>query len=1085
MSDNLLSTPLIGHRYLLLEELGAGGMGRVYKSYDRLTGQLVALKHVYFPSNPLQGASRVSSTSDSRLALAREFQTLASFRHPNIISVMDYGFDAGRHPFFTMTLLDKARSIVEEGAEQPLFEQVHLLLQLLEALVYIHRRQILHRDLKPGNVLVQDGQVYVLDFGLAVDVSYSDADHLSGTLAYLAPEVLAGEPSSVASDLYGVGLLAYKIFSGHLPYDVGDTPAMVQDILNMAVDVTSLEIPPEMMLVLARLLAKQPEHRYQSAEEVTTALYNASGQAIPGEAVEIRESFLQAAQFVGREREKQTLVEALDKVLNGKGSSWLVGGESGVGKSRLIDEVRIRALVNGMLVLRGQGIREAHSPYLLLHDVLRHLVLNIHPTDEELPLLRLLIPDVETLLDREAVPLPDMDASVLQQRLELTVEQCFRQVLAEQPVMLILEDLQWAQNSLPLIAGLNQLTAELPLLIIGSYREEESPALPDHLPEMRTITLQRLGDTQIAALSRAMLGRAGERPQVIELLQRETEGNVFFLVEVVRALSEEAGRMSAVGLTTLPERVFAGGMRRILERRIHLVPQWAQSTLQLAAVLGRQIDKQLLAYAEPDLDMEAWITVCANAAVLDSQDGRWRFAHDKLREAILEQLSAPASTALHRRSAEAIEQVYPQRLDEFAVVLAEQWAQAGDTAKEGYYSKIAAEQMLDASDFHTAKRLTLRALELRIYEAAENAEQVLAELQHQLGRAHYGLGEYKEASRWYQSALPLFQKLGDQRNIAYTLGSLSELDFRQGRYQQAKPVAEQSLAIAREVGFHRQVGYSLMNLGVIAAGDGDLLEAKALFEECLACMKEIGEPISIARALNNLALAHDLLGDIAGARLLHTQALTIRRRINDRHGIAYSLSNLAALAEIEGNYDTARRWLQEALTILRSIGEKMSVATALAQLGKVALKTGGLVSAQQYAHESLALRRELDDADSIAVSLTDLGDIAQARGDYETAWHYYRQALQTAKEAGLDNRSVNTLIQIARLHKELKRPESALELLLLAQRFNQSRHIPTDSFEVLIGDLRLLLPADAASAIERQTESASLESVVNRLLSEN
>jgi tetratricopeptide (TPR) repeat protein len=523
-------------------------------------------------------------------------------------------------------------------------------------------------------------------------------------------------------------------------------------------------------------------------------------------------------------------------------------------------------------------------------------------------------------------------------------------------------------------------------------------------------------------------------------------------------------------------------MRRILERRIERVPDWAHPALYLAAILGRQIDPQLLKVAEPDTNIEDWITVCANAAVFDTQDGRWRFAHDKLRECILDQLMPKTGAALHRRAAEAIEQVYSENLDDYAAALAEHWAAAGDDAKEGYYSQIAGKQLVEASDYHTALRLSKRALELKTYENADNSKQALAQLHHQIGRACYALGEYQQAGEWYQSALGLFQEIGDQYGIALTIGSLSEIDFRQGKYQQAKPLAEQALALSREIGDLRQIGYSLMNLGVIAASDGDLLEAKTLFEECLACMKELGEPISTARALNNLAISYDFLGDISQAKLLHTQALAIRRRINDRHGIAYSLSNLAALAEIEGNYEMARRWSLESLAILRSMGEKMSVATALGQLSQLALKTKDFDTAEQYAQESLALRQELGDLDGTAISLCDLGNVARERGDYDGAWHWYQQSLQQAQHAALQKRAVGTFIQIARLKNETGEQEIALELLLFAQRSNQNFHVPTDQFDPLIAELRAKLPATVVSDIESQSETTTLEMLVEKLL---
>ena len=1082
MSALSFTIPMIGRRYQPVRELGSGGMGIVYETIDRITGQHVALKHVLTEPDQLQFASRLSITSNSRLALAHEFQTLASLHHPHIINVIDYGFDLEQHPYFTMTLLDQPRTIIEAGIEATLETRLQLLLQMVEALVYIHRRHILHRDLKPSNVLVQEGHVYVLDFGLAVEAEYSHDGHVSGTLAYIAPEVLRGEAATEASDLYTVGLLAYQMIAGQLPYPVDDVQEMMYGILYSPIDLAALNISPELTLVLGRLLSKQPEDRYQTAEEVIHALYATTGQPVPQETVEIRDSFLQAAQFVGRETEMRTLAGALRNVIDGTGSSWLIGGESGVGKSRLIDEIRIRALVDGVLVLRGQAVAEASSPYALWRDIVRRLILHIDLEDDDLAILKFIVPDVETLLNRKVSSPTKADGDMLKQHTTITIERCFRRALAEQPILLVLEDLQWASSSFWLLTHLNRLIPDLPLFIIGTYRDDDCPDLPDELPQMHLIPLRRLSSKEIGRLSAAMLGQAGERPQVVDFLRRETEGNVFFLIEVVRALSEEGGRMSEIGLSTLPDRVFAGGVRQILERRIARVPEWAQPALAIAAVMGRQIDTAIMQTATPNMDIDHWLTVCANAAVFDVHDGFWRFAHDKLREHILDQLTPTTSAQLHRRAGETIEQVYSENLDQYAVTLVEHWAAAGDEIREAHYSRIAAYQLFEASDYYSAKRLNKRALELNAHEHADNPQQVLAQLHHQMGCVCYGLSDYQEAVEWQQSALDMFQEIGDQHGIAKTIGALSEIEFRQGRYQQAKPLAEESLAMARELGDTRQVGYSLMNLGVIASHDGDLLESKALFEECLVCMQEVGEPISIARAMNNLGIAHDLLGDIAQAKMIHTQALAIRRRINDRQGIAYSLNNLATLAEIEGNYANAERWGQESLAILQSIGAKMSIAIAHGQLGMVAMKTKDYVSAESHFQESLALRREFADVDSTSASLAQLGDVAREQGDFETAWRYYQESLQGAMDAALEKRTVGTLIQIARMKHQQEEPEIAFELLLFAQRFNQNLHIPTDDFDPLIAELRTLLPSETMNEIETRRETITLNSIVSKLL---
>jgi serine/threonine protein kinase len=148
----------LDHRYLLISKIAEGAAGTVYRAFDRLTRQEVALKRVKAPAR-----SRTTdpvSDSTRALALAQEFRVLASLWHPNIVTVIDYGFDATRTPYFTMQFLDQAVPIHKAAARYQTVRKVRLLLDMLQALVYLHRRGIIHRDLKPANVLVTpEGQV--------------------------------------------------------------------------------------------------------------------------------------------------------------------------------------------------------------------------------------------------------------------------------------------------------------------------------------------------------------------------------------------------------------------------------------------------------------------------------------------------------------------------------------------------------------------------------------------------------------------------------------------------------------------------------------------------------------------------------------------------------------------------------------------------------------------------------------------------------------------------------------------------------------------------------------------------------------
>ncbi|MBZ0298760.1 MAG: serine/threonine-protein kinase PknK, partial [Anaerolineae bacterium] len=554
-----MGSGFVGNRYRLGEKLGSGGMGAVFRAVDRLTGQTVALKRVIgpwsSPQDPAATAPIQPMSEHIRVALAHEFQTLASLHHPHVIQVLDYGFDEVKQPYFTMNLIEKPRTVLETGRGQSLQYQCGLLIQTLEALAYVHRRGIVHRDLKPDNALVtSEDVVKVLDFGLATLHEHQEpSDEISGTLAYMAPELLRSEPASPASDLYAIGVMAYELFAGRHPYKAENASQMVMAILYQEIDVDEVDIDLQFTEVLKRLVAREPSQRYQDAQQVIADLSTALSQPVPQESIAIRESYLQAARFVGRQKELARLVTALEDVAWGtQGHALLVGGESGVGKSRLLDELRTQALVKGALVLRGQGVRGGGVSYQLWRDPVRRLVLTVPVDDLDAGILKEIIPDIEQLLERAIADVVPVTGKANQERLVSTIASLFQRL--SQPVLLLLEDLQWAAESLEILNTVTNMVASLPLLIIGSYRHEERATLPKELPGMELLTLDRLGDDEIIELSVSMLGESGRQKEMLTLLRRETEGNAFFLVEVVRALAEAAGRLSMVGDMTLPER---------------------------------------------------------------------------------------------------------------------------------------------------------------------------------------------------------------------------------------------------------------------------------------------------------------------------------------------------------------------------------------------------------------------------------------------------------------------------------------------------------------------------------------------------
>ena len=1023
----------IANRYILHRQLGMGAMGAVSRATDRLTGDTIALKRVLLAAD---------NNPNIRLALTREFQTLASLRHPNIISVQDYGFDEEQRPFVTMALLENAVEFQEAAAPLDNFARVNLLLQMLQALAYLHRRGIIHRDLKPANVLVTQDGLKLLDFGLAIEAD--KVKDIAGTLMYMSPETLKQEGTSPASDLFAVGVMMYEMFTGEYPFDGATPNALVMQVLTAEpdwatfpdLDVAATDKTPALRSIAYRLLRKDPKQRYQDAYQVIRELCAAAQQPVPLESVAIRDSFLQAARFVGRERELSTLMEALDQTITGKGSQWLVGGESGVGKTRLLDELRTHALVHGAVVLRGQEVAESNVIYQLWREPIKRMALFDEMSALQAGILKDIVPQIEGILDRYIPSITRIDSKDERRRLAVTIADLFRHT--HRPILLILEDLHWSNESLDPLELLAQVAPDIPLMVVASYRSDETPNLPQRLPHMTPLKLERLKDSAVKELIASMLGKQNATNEVISLLTRETEGNAYFLVETVRSLAEESGSLSNIGTSALPEHVFAGGVQQVVTRRLSRLPQEAWSLLAVATIAERQIDLRLLYHLASNsrMSVDDWLTTCANLGIIEKWDERWRFSHDKLREAARTELSPEDRRATHKAVALAIENLYPD--DEAqAYALADHWREGGNPQKEAHYAAIAGRRALQNGTFQDAKALLHRALahsdtiqKISLLKLLGDAEEALAQYadaisnyeaskslaeQHHdkqaiaaaldgIARVEDRRGDLKDAQDHFTQALTLAREANAQQLIADTLNGLGTISAKRGQFEDARTLYGESLEIRRGINDKRGIAASLNNLGIVYNYQGQYTQAKPFYEEALALRRDIGDLRGIAGSLNNLAMVTRNLKSPREAKTYYLDAVHMTRNNGDLSNTAIILNNLGLILVEDAEYRDARRIYEEVVKIGRAIGDDVVLGTGLQSQARIARLEDDLDEAEPLLMESLRILREAGSQRPLGETLTELGMLYMAQGRMTDARTTLQEALtlqQTGDNAGL------------------------------------------------------------------------------------
>lgn len=970
-------TPLqvIDRRYVINTILGQGGMGVVYHAKDRLFNKDIALKQVLTEADDSDFSSSYG-IEDYRMLLAREFKLSASLRHPNIVDVLEYGFDLDNIPYYTMELLDKPQNILEYALLQPISVRLELIIQLLNAISYLHRRGIVHRDLKPANVLMENGQVKVLDFGLSImqdhTITGDNDDLAAGTLAYIAPEILMGSSPKVTTDLYAIGIMGYEMIAGEHPFDVSNPGLLVNQIITEDPDVNQLDVSIEIANIFSRLLLKDPTLRQASAQDVIDELEREIHSTQSVNRLAIRESFLQAAKLVGRENELHQLGGALEEAINQQSSTWLIAGESGVGKSRLVEELRTRALVKGVQVMRGLADRVGSRPYELWLPILRWIAILLDDlTDDDIEFLSRFITDLDTLveidfprkLSKEYKPddIQDYIINLLRRLAEHL----------QRPILILLEDLHWAgDESLQVLYKMTDTIDTIPsIMVLASFRDDERVSLIEAMPSVPLLKLNRLNTDKIAELSEAMLGDVGSLDHVVRMLERETEGNVYFLIEVVRALAEEVGQLDQIGRVTLPERIFSGGIETVINRRLMQIDPAGRELLQIASVMGRILNITLLEAIEPNIGMNRWLTDCLDSAVLEVNEGHWSFAHDKLRIGVLHQLSDDELALIHTRIASSMEQLYGTDTT-YINLLAEHWGQAGNEEKEAHYVLLAGGEELRIGLYESAIKRFKRVLDI-----IGDTDPRYIDIELNIAQAHLGRGEYDSARDIYEDVL---EKLpdNDQAILAYTKMMLGDICIAQENLAQAQTLYQEALRLYQETSSKSGVVEVLNRLGNVAYELNDEDAAHNYYQQSLDISRDSGNQWTMTSALQYETTSTFIdTSEFEQVRDDLEQTLRERERESNHAGIAEVLVKLGSASQASGKYDIAEDYFNRSLAIQRTLHDDSAlteVYTLLANLKLVQLET---VSALEFAKQALAVAVKSDKNDLVYQVLSTIGAI--------------------------------------------------------------------------------------------------------------
>jgi serine/threonine protein kinase/tetratricopeptide (TPR) repeat protein len=1010
----------------LLTFIGAGGMGEVYKAYDRKLDRPVALKLL---------PAHLTDRPEWLRRFRAEARAASSLNHPHILVVHDFG-EFRERPFIVMEFVEgqTLRERIDAGA-LAVKDAISITIQVASALAASHARGIVHRDIKPENVMRRpDGYVKVLDFGLARQLAgvedgaltATQPEVLVGTLRYMSPEQSRGEPVRAPSDVFSLGLLLFEMLAGLHPFHADSNIGVLHGIQSGTPPASG--VGAEVDGLLSEMLQKHARLR-PTATDVAARLNGLAARVPAVEYVSRRRT------SVGRERERADLRTAFEAADRGNGQFVAVSGEPGIGKSTLVEDF-LSEIATPAWIGRGRCSErlagaEAHLPFLEALDSLLARDPSVAAVMKQMaPGWYVQIAPLSAEESSAARLIADTKSGSAE-RLMREMAALLQELARTRPFVLLLDDVHWADvSTIDLLGYLAPKLARLRGLVLITFRPSDL-AMSRHPflrlkadlgahGVLREVPVAFLSGQDVAQYVSAQMPEAPL--DLAGLIYRKTEGSPLFMVDLVRYLRERGVSADWAGEI---ERNIPESLRGMIERTIESLDDEERQLLRVAAVQGFEFDSAIVAQvlerdpADVEDALQSFERVHGLVQLLREQELpsrlfslRYQFVHVLYQSALYGSVSPTRKAVWSGKVAEALEREHGDRKRAVAAELALLYEMARDPWRASEHFLAAAQ--VASSRFATREALAFARKGLACVAQVRDQPDVEArELALQKALLHplavvegYGTPATEQVS---QRIIELAERLEDHGSLFAALDGALFVHMARGECVDAARIADRMVAVAEKSRSEIQLMNAHMWATIARHHSGDLLLAR---EHALACIG-LGRPSNQAARLTTLtdpivgAVAELsrilwMLGETRESLSQARQGLSHAREIGHPNSLAFALLFHGWMYGYRQDWETCLRSTAEGIALSSEHGLAQAMAWlrcvhgwALAHTDRV---EDGLVELQSAIADSLRIMGQVAMPNFVAM----LAEVLLIRGEHARALDEIERILLVVNETTHD-----------------------------------------------------------------------------------